>query len=1757
MNNPYNQFNIRPRLPVNARLSALQAYYSNSNLNLQSLTLGTVQLRSPTAAYNTQRLCTSLPSNAPVIAVSGNTDFKAVGQVTHSELLGVPSPAFMTNCNSGMTVVPIIQLGAGNQPIRLQQPTNFPGTMGMGVRSGMEANNILPQFVPQNTAAMLRSPVPLVRHVPVVQPSVPHAYNVPTFPGVPIIRSSTAHTLAADVTIPFRPVQWFPGAIHRTGVPQTPYAVEIKPDNDSETPQNHHVPFGSIPVINNTFTVTDGSWNLENANAQSQPSVYMDVAMDDNTPRLHPNRIAADMYWQATKKTVKRKGNQRKNTSGRKVLKLPAIKPCVVSLVRIDSVLAGLKSKRSAEKVCLVDDCKAIESDTDSSPETESVEGLMNLDIPVPVVEAESNCGDESDGIIGNDENAEEDVLDDDGGDCSQSADRIVGNDQDDTPHEDDNRFVNADADRLIGSDEDVGDDDPPHVDDNGSENADRLIGSDEDVEADDQPHNGDNFSTNADDGKETSACYEVTPTDSDALVFDMECDGGKPSETLRVIVPTKRSQTTETRVLPASKYKGVRKILDTPVSNEDADNSARRLLSALLRTKKVKRTKSKTGWSKKKVLPQPKSKPLCRVPPAVISIDADDSDDDDDVIMEFEDPISTSGTRSERTAASACKEKMSAAQNPVESIDIERSENSLLGVPLQSSFFRFEAQSMEVFRLLSMEKGCVPQNVLEQLTDLVASVDATAVDEQSSNGDASSETVSRIPHGGSRKLLFQCLFCPYAELSAKRVMAHVKQQHQMYASFIQCRLLPNRRIPLHIYCRHCNYIAYDSSAMFIHFATYHKVPGILLPQPKDIEQDPDWAPVIDPEANAKEFPFYCCPNCGYVDAEWDRMIHHMLKKHSLESVFLGCVVRLIMFGRASKHLGTFTYQSLARQERCRVTRREIFACVSCRFFSFYPTYAFCHHVVSHSSMEMLYVCAATPSCTKRCSTVEDVISHIQAAHVAMKRLQFQCTATLCDSLTSTQLNITPGELVTADVPVHVGRQSLSASVKTSAAAAIEIDDDDDDISVLSPVQKDEKSNDVKPESNGSDQQIECSGGKDETGELAAESTTAEQNNTELIPNESASTQSDISLGEPVAAGVTVHINRQPLPASVETNLVATIEIDDDDDDGDDVTVLSPINKNDVSTDVEPESDLSDRQSKSSGGRVETGELAAEIPAVERDITKLNPSELASSGQEHLVGEETIQLGREENVEADVAENIAADEVENIESDVVDISDDETSIVPTNVSNELISIDSNDDQASTEPIHEQNMEADVDSRVGDESSKIIDCDSESETSERELDGSESQSVEHPASTCISETSGTELVNADVDSAVTNTDTNQDSAVTSIEATSLADSTAADADSVSPVNVPCSDDVHSLTESVSVPSPPRGRTSPAESVNSAEDQTTTSKGNTSRLTDASTTVADLENLASIAADDEDATEVPKMDDLSAEKGGSGCMVTGAEVTDTSAAGQDMNQLADAAKTVADLEDRTNVAAGSEVHQTDDLSAQEGRRGCTVTEAEITDQQLTDTSAAGQGLFGSDQRKSIEIFNEWLDFDDDTSELPEFPDDQLERSGRDVLGLDEELLLLSEQLTADELQSPDRCSNIKHAPSMNSIFSSEESMNIVGACDPHAVSMDDSLARCLDMSDDTFGSDVTKSEQLHTSEPTAVSEGHDVEKTSVVSYPSCSSEIPSESRDSEGTECIDSANEQRNTDGPVSGNLLRFKSLAGFRFPAPHSFPTKPS
>ena len=777
MNNYYQQFNIRP--PRNGRLQANAQHSNLNNMNYHRPHVASTHLLSLAVPYANQHMYNALYNNMPGMAVAQTLDFSAVGQAAST-------PICMMNSHPGMTVMPAVPFDFANQPSRVHHLANAnqPSTV-HHLPNFPDAADLLGQCVTKN-AALLQN------HIPALQPHQTHDVHI--LPRVSVTQSK----VESDVHIPFREVQWIPPNVQETGVPQIPRAVQIKSQID-ETPQNH-VPSGNFTTVGSAVPVNSASDETSDSD-RSVPAECLDIATRSSSHCIDANSRIVGLPSVVG------------GVTDLSVMNAVEIKPqtdeCPQSQVQFGNFAttgsavpvssANYETEhdnnRSVTATCL-DIAK------DSSPHCLDA-NTRTVDLPSDVELSVTNATEKTGGqkrshcesysgikilklsgekvtkpcSVSSVRLARTDVTC-----CPRSNDSIhkfcVADDQDqneagvDAPpapvDEEEIELVNSSDISLSPSTHSVESD------------LSDLIRSDEDVGDDDAPHDGSTCLVNEDAGSEKNECYEVMPTNSDALLFDMVCDDETDGETLRVILPTKKFKTTcaetASSLLGTSKSKQKHKVpTASHFSDDDFDvatvlepghrKASQRIAARACKDKicalfdmecssekeDVMLTKNfKTGCSETALsLPEAaESKQLHKLPTTCHTNAIHINQDVDDFSVTVVEPeCRTTNTTATMVhdhlpaPAIAYTDTICAQQNHLQTIKIKKSENLLLDVPLHSVSFHFEKQ----LKLLLLETSCIPRNVLALLTNVVSSATATTDHKQCSHINLTGVTLNRI----------------------------------------------------------------------------------------------------------------------------------------------------------------------------------------------------------------------------------------------------------------------------------------------------------------------------------------------------------------------------------------------------------------------------------------------------------------------------------------------------------------------------------------------------------------------------------------------------------------------------------------------------------------------------------------------------------------------------------------------------------------------------------------------------------------------------------------------------------------------------------------------------------------------------------------------------------------------------------------------------------------------------------------------------
>lgn len=227
-------------------------------------------------------------------------------------------------------------------------------------------------------------------------------------------------------------------------------------------------------------------------------------------------------------------------------------------------------------------------------------------------------------------------------------------------------------------------------------------------------------------------------------------------------------------------------------------------------------------------------------------------------------------------------------------------------------------------------------------------------------------------------QLVFQCLFCPLFKDSAKDISTHVTDRHEDML-FVINKKRPVLNNLVYMMCSHCEYASIDVLATWVHFAFYHRVPGILsVPLPKVIKPRPSSTLKLDMKQAAKCFPFYCCTKCRFITVDCRFMAEHVIEC-SPKDCDAGICAPVVKVSRP-KTLKNETYKVLLESDDFEDVRVTMFVCLRCDSICFNKTLMLEHHLRLHSGKALVFKCF-NQGCGRRVGSHADMVQHFKEHH--------------------------------------------------------------------------------------------------------------------------------------------------------------------------------------------------------------------------------------------------------------------------------------------------------------------------------------------------------------------------------------------------------------------------------------------------------------------------------------------------------------------------------------------------------------------------------------------------------------------------------------------------------------------------------------------------------------------------------------------------------------------------------------------------------
>lgn len=243
-----------------------------------------------------------------------------------------------------------------------------------------------------------------------------------------------------------------------------------------------------------------------------------------------------------------------------------------------------------------------------------------------------------------------------------------------------------------------------------------------------------------------------------------------------------------------------------------------------------------------------------------------------------------------------------------------------------------------------------------------------------------------------------QCLFCPMISSDVKPVADHIANEHGDLDFVLTNIKQPTGRIT-YLACRHCNFVTFEPTLMWIHFELYHGIPGIMdgssLPQinigdPVNVEEIS-----LDKPVNSKGCqPAYVCLDCMLCSNNSKNIAMHVVQAHPDTVNFNGCFVKLMMI--KTKEKDSFTFREALYDESHADALKDVYICMLCEYSTHGAYLAMSHSLRLHQTKRLLLICN---KCEYQCIRETNLMTHMASSHQCSSISSFMCSVTLVAAL--------------------------------------------------------------------------------------------------------------------------------------------------------------------------------------------------------------------------------------------------------------------------------------------------------------------------------------------------------------------------------------------------------------------------------------------------------------------------------------------------------------------------------------------------------------------------------------------------------------------------------------------------------------------------------------------------------------------------------------------------------------------------------------
>ena len=250
----------------------------------------------------------------------------------------------------------------------------------------------------------------------------------------------------------------------------------------------------------------------------------------------------------------------------------------------------------------------------------------------------------------------------------------------------------------------------------------------------------------------------------------------------------------------------------------------------------------------------------------------------------------------------------------------------------------------------------------------------------------------------------YQCPFCPHHAVVPRDVADHLHTSHASLASIAEGKCTRVFATFLFMFCRHCDFVAYEKLALWYHYEHFHGLRDMLVSRYRDNDAMEDVRlPELSSGVLASAHTLLRCLQCRFYSVNKQFAVLHALREHANEKESCGFVTLTQLDAVADADDEGTSNVAGAQRETIggrSMVGRECFICNECLFISYKRGLVELHCINAHARRILLFVCTLCGGDVGiaggfQCVAAYQMSEHVAAVHPDARRQV--CSVTLVD----------------------------------------------------------------------------------------------------------------------------------------------------------------------------------------------------------------------------------------------------------------------------------------------------------------------------------------------------------------------------------------------------------------------------------------------------------------------------------------------------------------------------------------------------------------------------------------------------------------------------------------------------------------------------------------------------------------------------------------------------------------------------------------